>query len=162
MDIAKLLNVPESTVRTWRDNFQAYIPADGEGRTRRYTEASIQVFQLIYQYKQQGKKEEEIKKLLESAQTEKKTLALMDSPKEITIHDVKEIVAAFIGEINALRVEVADLKAETKKQQVTEQNHFEQMQQILTERDEKVLHFIDEWRQSKSERKPLWTRIFRK
>ncbi len=45
--IAKELNLPESTVRYYRDRFTDYIPMTGEGRNRRYRPEAMYVFAFI-------------------------------------------------------------------------------------------------------------------
>ncbi len=45
--IAKELNLPESTVRYYRDRFTEYIPTTGEGRSRRYRPEALEVFRFI-------------------------------------------------------------------------------------------------------------------
>ena len=45
--IAKQLDLPESTVRYYRDRFSEYIPTTGEGRGRRYRGEAVEVFRVI-------------------------------------------------------------------------------------------------------------------
>jgi len=45
--IAKQLDLPESTVRYYRDRFSEYIPTTGEGRGRRYKGEAVEVFSVI-------------------------------------------------------------------------------------------------------------------
>lgn len=45
--IAKQLELPESTVRYYRDHFSDYIPVIGEGRLRRYPAEAVEVFRTI-------------------------------------------------------------------------------------------------------------------
>ena len=46
-EIAGELNLPESTVRYYRDTFAAYIPTVGLGRRRRYPAEATEVFRII-------------------------------------------------------------------------------------------------------------------
>lgn len=46
-DIAKRLEVPESTIRSWRDRYAAFIPTVGSGRKRRYEPGALEVFAKI-------------------------------------------------------------------------------------------------------------------
>jgi len=46
-DIARQLDLPESTVRYYRDRFAAYLPMVGEGRQRRYRPEALEVFRVI-------------------------------------------------------------------------------------------------------------------
>lgn len=46
-EIAKVLGVPESSLRKYREFFSAFIPSVGSGRMRRYRAESIEIFQDI-------------------------------------------------------------------------------------------------------------------
>jgi DNA-binding transcriptional MerR regulator len=46
-EIAKELNMPESTVRYYRDRFINYIPFTGKGRGRRYRRETIDILRFI-------------------------------------------------------------------------------------------------------------------
>jgi DNA-binding transcriptional MerR regulator len=46
-EIAREMNLPESTLRYYRDAFELHIPTVGLGRRRRYPGASREIFQLI-------------------------------------------------------------------------------------------------------------------
>ena len=46
-DIARELDIPESTVRYYRDRFAEYIPIVGEGRKRRYRAEAMDIFRTI-------------------------------------------------------------------------------------------------------------------
>lgn len=45
--IAKILELPESTVRYYRDRFSVYIPVEGKGRNRRYPPEAINVLRMV-------------------------------------------------------------------------------------------------------------------
>ena len=46
-EIARRLDLPESTVRYYRDRFPEFVPAVGEGRARRYQPAALEVLRFI-------------------------------------------------------------------------------------------------------------------
>jgi DNA-binding transcriptional MerR regulator len=46
-EIAKELDMPESTVRYYRDRFINYIPFTGKGRGRRYRRETIDILRFI-------------------------------------------------------------------------------------------------------------------
>jgi DNA-binding transcriptional MerR regulator len=46
-EIAKELNIPESTARYYRDSFINYIPSVGEGRKKRYRPETAEVLRFI-------------------------------------------------------------------------------------------------------------------
>lgn len=45
--IAKQLNIPESTIRFYRDRFSSFIPVIGTGRNKRYRPEAVQVLHYI-------------------------------------------------------------------------------------------------------------------
>lgn len=68
-DIAKSLNIPESTVRYYRKNFSAYIPVVGKGRTRKYPVEALEIFTLIASKLKAGTKRGDIETMLGSFST---------------------------------------------------------------------------------------------
>lgn len=58
--IARALDLPESTVRYYRDQFEPYLPADGRGRRRRYGEDAVRRLRRIADGFASGQRREEI------------------------------------------------------------------------------------------------------
>ncbi|MHB1426471.1 MAG: MerR family transcriptional regulator [Gemmataceae bacterium] len=46
-DIGRELDLPESTVRYYRDRFETFLPMVGQGRQRRYRPEALEVFRVI-------------------------------------------------------------------------------------------------------------------
>ncbi len=46
-EIARQLNLPESTARYYKNKFSAYIPSYGSGRKKRYSAEAVEVLRLI-------------------------------------------------------------------------------------------------------------------
>jgi DNA-binding transcriptional MerR regulator len=46
-EIAKQLDIPESTARFYRDRFEAFVPSVGEGRKKRYLPEAAEVLRFI-------------------------------------------------------------------------------------------------------------------
>src|SRR2546425_8849563 len=46
-EIARELNLPESTIRYYRDAFALYLPSIGMGRRRRYPAEALELFRVI-------------------------------------------------------------------------------------------------------------------
>jgi DNA-binding transcriptional MerR regulator len=65
-EIARRLNIPESTVRYYRDRFAAYIPDIGEGRSRRYKSETIEVIRFISDSMKAGIPVEDIESMLQA------------------------------------------------------------------------------------------------
>ncbi len=59
-DIARELNLPESTIRYYRDLFALYIPTEGMGRRRRYPAQALDLFRIIADGYSQNLAREEI------------------------------------------------------------------------------------------------------
>lgn len=58
--IGESLGIPEATLRFYRDRYSEFIPCVGEGRTRRYPAAAIEVFKAIADLTKTGKRPDEI------------------------------------------------------------------------------------------------------
>jgi DNA-binding transcriptional MerR regulator len=63
-EISKRLQIPESTLRWYRDKFSDYLPASGEGRQKRYSLDSLNVFRFIASAMREGKTVAEVAVLL--------------------------------------------------------------------------------------------------
>jgi len=61
-EIAKKLELAESTIRFWRDKFEKFIPVKGKGRKRKYSEKSFEIFKLIAGLSKGGFQKNEIEK----------------------------------------------------------------------------------------------------
>lgn len=59
-EMARELNLPESTVRYYRDAFALYLPAWGMGRRRRYPPESLELLRLIAEGYAQNQTREQI------------------------------------------------------------------------------------------------------
>lgn len=65
-EIAKLLKIPESTARYYRDRFADFIPFTGTGRSRRYLPQALEAMQLISDMMKENSPGEAIEEALES------------------------------------------------------------------------------------------------
>ncbi|WP_305791227.1 MerR family transcriptional regulator [Thermaerobacter sp. FW80] len=63
-DIARHLDLPESTVRYYRDRFAEFIPSVGEGRGRRYPPEALDVFRTIADAMRSGAPKDEVEAAL--------------------------------------------------------------------------------------------------
>ncbi len=64
-EISRRLQVPESSIRYYRDRFLDYLPARGQGRKRRYKRQALDIFRTIVQGYKNDRNAEEIKSLLQ-------------------------------------------------------------------------------------------------
>jgi DNA-binding transcriptional MerR regulator len=63
-EIAERLKMPESTLRLYREEFEEFVPAHGEGRRRRYDERAEDVLRNIVGWKKARWKSEAIRDAL--------------------------------------------------------------------------------------------------
>jgi DNA-binding transcriptional MerR regulator len=59
-EIARRLDLPESTVRYYRDRFPEFVPAVGEGRARRYRPEALEALRTIADAMREGTPAEEV------------------------------------------------------------------------------------------------------
>lgn len=64
-EIARMLNIPESTARNYRDQFKQYLAAYATNRKPLYDQTTIDKLRFIASRKQEGKTKEQIHNLLE-------------------------------------------------------------------------------------------------
>ena len=63
-ELARELNLPESTTRYYRDVFSPYVPSVGSGRRRRYPEEALTVLRFIAEAFAVGRTRDEIREAL--------------------------------------------------------------------------------------------------
>lgn len=59
-EMAKVLNIPESTVRFYRDRYSEYIPYTGEGRKKRYLPEALDALRIIAELSGKSEPQESI------------------------------------------------------------------------------------------------------
>ena len=59
-ELAQQLNLPESTVRFYRNSFAAFLPAVGDGRRRRYSPEALGLFRFIAESFARNQRREDI------------------------------------------------------------------------------------------------------
>lgn len=69
-DIADRLKRPRTTLTNWASTFKGYLPVVGTGRTKRYKEESIEIFQLIMELKDRNEPNEVIEQYLQQTSSE--------------------------------------------------------------------------------------------
>ena len=63
-EIGKVLHLPESTVRYYRDRYTHYIPFQGQGRKKRYPQQALEVLRMITEESHRNTTAEAIEELL--------------------------------------------------------------------------------------------------
>jgi DNA-binding transcriptional MerR regulator len=127
--IAAETEVPESTVRIYRDEFEEFLPANGEGRRRRYDDISAARLRQIVQWKRSGWTATQIRDELHKdvqpqARVRRRTT-------EERLDEMTALMRAQGSEVTLLRAEVGSLRSEIRKLvSVIEQDIPPTMEQI--------------------------------
>jgi DNA-binding transcriptional MerR regulator len=108
-EIAELLEMPESTLRLYRDEFEEFVSARGEGRRRRYDEAALQVLRDITGWKKAAWKSEAIRDALKKQKRPESQARRRTS--EDRLDELMVLVRAQSEQIAQLRVEIGQLRA---------------------------------------------------
>lgn len=183
-EIAKELNIPESTARYYRDNFIDYIPSVGEGRKKRYRPETVEVLRFVaegFKRKLTGMEIENglsqmFPRNLDIEQPTATTTAVVQQQSENELNQyalqlqtaleqmgkTMQIIADQKEEIAELRKHVADVEKKQHEQQ-------EYINNKLEERDRKLMESIREIQEAKKEiassqeanRKGFFARFFK-
>ena len=103
--------MPATTLRGYRDEFDDYLPHEGEGRFRRYSEECIQVLSNIKQMKQNGLSKEEFETALGTRTITTTTTAATRTPQEELLVQLQQ----YSQRVNSQLVEITERQEETLK-----------------------------------------------
>jgi DNA-binding transcriptional MerR regulator len=112
-EVAERLRMPESTLRLYRDEFEEWIPTQGEGRRRRYDERGVEALRRIIEGKRAGWTAGKIRDELARDRT-----PVARARRRNTDERLDEIAArlqAQASEMALLRVEVGALREELRR-----------------------------------------------
>jgi len=107
--IAIGLDVPESTVRLYRDEFEEFLPASGEGRRRRYPAESAERLRQICRWKREGWTSVQVRDAL--ARENRPQERVRRRGAEDKLEDLAALIKQQSGEIGYLRAEISTLRA---------------------------------------------------
>jgi DNA-binding transcriptional MerR regulator len=85
-DIAREVNLPESTIRYYRDTFAGYIPTVGLGRRRRYAPEALDLFRIIVDGFAQNLSREDVEVRLQEASPQVSTTPLPPASTALRLH----------------------------------------------------------------------------
>lgn len=187
VEVARLIGIPESTARSYRDRFPSFISTYGQGRTKRYTDRTLEVLRMVAAMSHEGIPFEDIQSALEAhfgvaiepqdsqdtqqynAISQSQTMAGMLSPdemKELFKQAIQEATEPLQKEISLLKFELAEhqikpdeLRSEISALQDKLEKAEQQQQDRSESRDQKLMALIREIQESK---KPWRKRIFGK
>ena len=113
-EIARQCELPESTLRVWRDEFEAFLPAIGEGKRRRYPETTQELLRQVVGWKKAGMPSEQIRSELSRRTTPKDRAQRRNT--ESQLDELLGLVRAQASELAALRAEVGELRRHAGRQ----------------------------------------------
>lgn len=115
--IAKILKIPESTARYWRDKYEEFIPTVGSGRKRRYKKEALEVLRTIAELSSVAVDTEEIKEQL--GQLYSRNMEAKDLTTAITATEQQQPIALALADnlrsIADQKKEIQELREEVKE-----------------------------------------------
>jgi DNA-binding transcriptional MerR regulator len=163
-EVAKELDIPESTARYYRNSFTDYIPSVGEGRKKRYRSETVEVLRFIAEGFKRKLTATEIENGLsqmfprnfdieqptavttaaaqQQPENEAKQYALQLQMALEQMGKTMQVIADQKEEIGELRKHVADVEKRQKKQEDYINNKLE-------ERDQKLIQSLRESQETK-------------
>lgn len=110
-EIADQLQMPATTLRGYRDEFDDYLPNEGEGRFRRYSDECIQLLSNIKAMKQNGLSKEEIESQLGTRTIATTTTTPQRAPQEELLSQLQQ----YSQRVNSQLAEITERQEETLK-----------------------------------------------
>lgn len=128
--IAAEAAVPESTVRIYRDEFEEFLPASGEGRRRRYDDSSAARLKQVVEWKRGGWTAPQIRDELRKEAAPQ--IRVRRRSTEERLDEITAILRSQGSEILLLRAEVGALRMDIRKLTAAiEQDAPPTMEQVL-------------------------------
>lgn len=154
VEMAKIIGIPESTARGYRDRFPSYFSTTGQGRGKRYTEEAMEALRIIAPMSRQGIPIEDIETALEArfgvvVESQDSQSQIVVSQSQIVADENQALVAAFVSELTVMREQVAALQTQLEAR---DDSRDRQLVAVMRE--------IEEMRQEI--RQPWWRKIFRR
>lgn len=128
-EIARRLQIPESTVRYYRDRYPEYVPSIGEGRNRRYPPEALEALRAIAETVRAGVPDDIIRDMLRQR-------------FPITVDPQQHEATPQQQDATTLRKWIEDAVKEAVKQAVDE---------ALAERDQKIIEALERRQQALDE-----------
>ena len=154
VEMAKIIGIPESTARGYRDRFPAYFSITGQGRGKRYTEEAMEALRIVAPMSRQGIPTEDIEAALEArfgvvVESQDSQSQVVVSQSRIVADENQALVAMFVSELTVMREQVMALQA--------------QLEDRDDSRDRQLVAVMREIQEMRQEiRQPWWQKIFRR
>lgn len=179
-EIAKRLELPESTVRYYRDRFLPYIPAVGEGRKKRYRVEALDVLGLIAQGLRSNRSAVDIEnelaarfprnvtpqdqgagalEVLTSGAVPATGAALMVHIQKM--HSVLENIADRVEQLETEKENVSDLRETIERIQERQSEETDNWAERLEDHDRKLLSQVRSMMNARQQQSllPWWRRL---
>jgi DNA-binding transcriptional MerR regulator len=123
-EIARVLKIPESTARYYRDRHPDYMAHIGRGRKKRYKKEALEALRLVCELSNNSKTAEEIeealnRKFTRNIETEEQTAVTTAGEQQLKIFNVLDRIADQKDQIQELRQEIDDLKKYIKDNRIS-------------------------------------------
>jgi len=154
VEMAKIIGIPESTARGYRDRFPSYFSITGQGRGKRYTEEAMEALRIVAPMSRQGIPTEDIEAALAArfgvmVESQDSQSQVVVSQSRIVADENQALVAMFVSELTVMREQVMALQA--------------QLEARDDSRDRQLVAVMREIQEMRQEiRQPWWRKIFRR
>lgn len=149
-EIAKQLDIPESTARFYRDRFESFVPSVGEGRKKRYLPEAADVLRLIAEGFKRNATATEIEEALSLEfprtvefcdETAVTTAAAQQQPVSLPSEQVNMLLAQLTASMQTMaeqREEIAELRQWISDVEEGQSERQKQLEESAARRDEKL------------------------
>jgi DNA-binding transcriptional MerR regulator len=156
-EIAKQMNIPESTVRFYRDRFEAYIPSVGEGRKKRYKPEAVKVLRIIAEGYNRKLTADEIESQLSTAFP--RNVAVTQEPQQAIATVQQQLVSSEFVELLQVIADQKQAIEELRERQLRlEQEVFSR----LEDRERKLDEVFEKFRAAAEKEKSKWYQFWKK
>lgn len=158
-EIARQLNLPESTARYYKNKFSAYIQSYGNGRKMRYGVEAIEALRLIAEMYNRNANATEIEDALSREFAVNIDIVNQSDRNTTTTQQLREMTALLELSVQAIK-DVAQVKEELLevKEQLAKQQEYQE--QCLDERDRRLTEIMRKMLEDRQQ-KTLWQKIFK-
>ena len=136
-ELSSILNVPESTLRYYRDRFEEFIPVVGKGRKRRYKKESIEIFKQIIKGYEEDLTTKQIRNNL------LKKLSKEDSEPEINKDQLQQILEK--------QSQILDLLAEDIRSKKDFEKELDNLKTRLKKIERALIKLISDYKHFKNQ-----------
>ena len=136
-ELSSILDVPESTLRYYRDRFEEFIPVVGKGRKRRYKKESIEIFKQIIKGYEEDLTTKQIRNNL------LKKLSKKDSEPEINKNQLQQILEK--------QSQILDLLAEDIRSKKDFEKELDNLKTRLKKIEKALIKLISDYKHFKKQ-----------